>query len=226
MTILRDVDLKVLAVEGRAIVNPFLDQSVRNGVISYGLSHTGYDIRVGSKFSLFRNMPVDRFDHPDEEVDPKNFRGDNIVFDVTVPPGEVLRMAPLSYALGHSVEYFDMPLDTVGVAVGKSTYARCGIIINVTPLEPGWKGHLTIEIFNATKRHVKVYPNEGICQILFFRAAGNVGVSYESKGGKYQHQTANPVFPITEQWNQGQAGELQGVHQPPRLFSNLGSVLL
>jgi dCTP deaminase len=160
----------------RGMILPFERGKKRPGVISYGCSHYGYDIRVASNFKIFTNVHS-------VIVDPKNINEASFVDFV----GDVCVIPPNSYALCESVERFSMPHDVVGVCVGKSTYARCGIIVNVTPLEPGWEGILTIEISNSTPLPAKVYANEGIAQVIFFR--GQMPDStYASKGGKYHNQ--------------------------------------
>lgn len=167
-------DWQIEACKG--MVAPFVRGAKRPGVISYGCSHYGYDIRVASKFKIFTNARCAVVDP--KSIDPNSF----VDFE-----GDVCLIPPNSYALCESVERFSMPHDVVGVCVGKSTYARCGIIVNVTPLEPGWEGILTIEISNATPLPAKVYANEGIAQILFFRGL-IPNSTYASKNGKYQEQ--------------------------------------
>ena len=163
-------------IEKAGIINPFLEGQKRPGKISYGVSHFGYDIRIARKFKLFTtgNGPV---------VDPKNIN-DSCFVDIEA---DKCIIPPNSYALGESVEYFKMPEDVIGLCVGKSSYARCGIIVNVTPAEPGWEGILTIEIGNGTPRPVVVYAEEGIAQMLFFRG-NEPSTNYNTKGGKYQNQ--------------------------------------
>ena len=141
------------------MINPFSEKQVREGVISYGLSSYGYDLRVADEFKIFTNVNC-------TVVDPKNF--DERSF-VTVS-SECAIVPPNSFALARSVEYFKIPRDVLTICVGKSTYARCGIIVNVTPFEPEWEGFVTLEISNTTPLPAKIYANEGLCQILFFRA--------------------------------------------------------
>jgi len=156
-----------------------VNEQMRDGVISYGVSSYGYDIRVADEFKVFTNVY-------NTVVDPKNFDPKSFVeFE-----GDVCIVPPNSFALGRSVEYFRIPRNVLTVTVGKSTYARCGIITNVTPFEPEWEGHVTLEISNTTPLPAKVYANEGIAQVLFFTAdpGDECEVSYKDKKGKYQGQ--------------------------------------
>lgn len=164
-------------IEEAGIIQPFLRHEKRKGIISYGCSHFGYDIRLGSKFKIFTNVNATMVDP--KNVDPTAFYDKISEEPITIPPH--------SYVLAESLEYFTMPKDVIGVCVGKSTYARCALIVNVTPLEPGWNGILTIEISNSSPCPVRVYPYEGICQILFFRGT-QPDVTYDQKGGKYDNQ--------------------------------------
>jgi dCTP deaminase len=159
------------------MINPFSEKQVREGVISYGLSSYGYDLRVADEFKIFTNVNC-------TVVDPKHF--DERSF-VTVS-SDVCIVPPNSFALARSVEYFKIPRDVLTICVGKSTYARCGIIVNVTPFEPEWEGFVTLEISNTTPLPAKIYANEGIAQVLFFRGEEEPEVSYKDKGGKYQSQ--------------------------------------
>jgi dCTP deaminase len=159
------------------MIEPFVDEQVRAGVISYGVSSYGYDVRVGNEFKVFTNVF-------NTVVDPKNFDSKSfvdIVADVCIIP-------PNSFALASTVEYFRIPRDILTVCLGKSTYARCGIIVNVTPFEPEWEGHVTIEISNTTPLPAKIYANEGIAQVLFFQSDEVCARSYRDKKGKYQAQ--------------------------------------
>ncbi len=160
------------------MINPFNDRQVREGVISYGVSSYGYDLRVADEFRIFTNVNS-------AVVDPKRFDERSLV---TVQ-GESVLIPPNSFALARSVEYFKIPRDVLTICVGKSTYARCGIIVNVTPFEPEWEGFVTLEISNTTPLPAKVYSNEGLCQILFFQSDEACEVSYKDKKGKYQKQT-------------------------------------
>jgi dCTP deaminase len=159
------------------MISPFCEKQVREGVISYGLSSYGYDLRVADEFKIFTNVNS-------AVVDPKNF--DERSF-VSVRADSVM-VPPNSFALARSVEYFKIPRDVLTICVGKSTYARCGIIVNVTPFEPEWEGFVTLEISNTTPLPAKIYANEGLCQILFFQGDEPCQVSYKDKAGKYQNQ--------------------------------------
>jgi dCTP deaminase len=165
-----------MALEHR-MIEPFEDRQVRAGVISYGLSSYGYDIRVADEFKVFTNINS-------TVVDPKNFDARSFV-DVKA---DVCIIPPNSFALAKTVEYFRIPRDVLTVCVGKSTYARCGLIVNVTPFEPEWEGYVTLEISNTTPLPAKVYANEGISQVLFFQGDEPCEVSYADKKGKYQKQ--------------------------------------
>ena len=159
------------------MIEPFEDRQVREGVISYGLSSYGYDIRVANEFKVFTNINS-------TVVDPKNFDARSFV-DVKT---DICIIPPNSFALAKTVEYFRIPRDVLTVCVGKSTYARCGLIVNVTPFEPEWEGHVTIEISNTTPLPAKIYANEGIAQVLFLQSDEVCAVSYKDKQGKYQAQ--------------------------------------
>jgi dCTP deaminase len=158
-------------------IEPFAEGARRPGVISYGLTSYGYDVRVGRKFKVFTNARC-------AVVDPKNFDPASFV-DIE---GDSCLIPPNSFALAETVEYLEVPRDIICVCIGKSTYARIGIIVNVTPLEPEWRGRITIEISNTTPLPAKVYANEGIAQILFFRADAVCRTSYADRKGKYQDQ--------------------------------------
>jgi dCTP deaminase len=159
------------------MITPFEERQVRAGVISYGVSSYGYDIRVADEFRIFTNVNS-------SIVDPKNFDPRSLV-DVRA---DVCVIPPNSFALARTVEYFRIPRKIITVCVGKSTYARCGIIVNVTPFEPEWEGHATLEISNTTPLPAKVYANEGIAQVLFLEADEECQISYADKKGKYQAQ--------------------------------------
>jgi dCTP deaminase len=165
-----------MAIE-HGMIEPFEDRQVRQGVVSYGLSSYGYDIRVADEFKVFTNINS-------TVVDPKNFDARSFV-DVKA---DVCIIPPNSFALARTVEYFRIPRDVLTVCVGKSTYARCGLIVNVTPFEPEWEGFVTLEISNTTPLPAKVYANEGIAQVLFFQGDEPCEVSYADKKGKYQKQ--------------------------------------
>jgi len=159
------------------MIEPFVDGQQRNGVISYGLSSYGYDIRVADEFMIFTNVHS-------AIVDPKNFDPKSMVpFQ-----GEVCVIPPNSFVLTKTVEYFRIPRSVLTICVGKSTYARCGLIVNVTPFEPGWEGYVTLEISNTTPLPAKIYANEGIAQVLFFEGDEECEISYADKKGKYQGQ--------------------------------------
>ncbi|PYV52909.1 MAG: dCTP deaminase [Acidobacteria bacterium] len=159
------------------MISPFSEKQVRQSVISYGLSSYGYDLRVADEFKIFTNVNC-------TVVDPKNF--DERSF-VTVR-SECCIVPPSSFALARSVEYFKIPRDVLTICVGKSTYARCGIIVNVTPFEPEWEGFVTLEISNTTPLPAKIYANEGLCQIIFFQSDEVCETSYADRKGKYQSQ--------------------------------------
>jgi len=179
MSIKSDRWIRRMARE-HGMIEPFVDGQVREGAISYGVSSYGYDMRVAPEFRIFTNVLS-------IIVDPKHFDARSFVeFD-----GDVCIVPPNSFALARSVEYFRIPRNVLTICVGKSTYARCGIITNVTPFEPEWEGHVTLEISNTTPLPAKIYANEGICQVLFFEADDDdvCQVSYADKKGKYQKQT-------------------------------------
>jgi dCTP deaminase len=159
------------------MINPFSEKQVSKGVISFGVSSYGYDLRVADEFKIFTNVNS-------TVVDPKNF--DERAFVTT--RSDVAIVPPNSFALARSVEYFKIPRDVLTICVGKSTYARCGIIVNVTPFEPEWEGFVTLEISNTTPLPAKIYANEGLCQILFFQGDEPCETSYADRKGKYQAQ--------------------------------------
>ncbi|KPL70154.1 deoxycytidine triphosphate deaminase [Ornatilinea apprima] len=159
------------------MIEPFVDHQVRNGVVSYGVSSYGYDVRVANEFKIFTNVFS-------ATVDPKNFDPRSMIDFV----GDVCIIPPNSFALAKTVEYFRIPRSVLTVCLGKSTYARCGIIVNVTPFEPQWEGFVTLEISNTTPLPAKIYANEGIAQVLFFEADEECEISYADKKGKYQNQ--------------------------------------
>ncbi|MBL8703310.1 MAG: dCTP deaminase [Rhodospirillales bacterium] len=161
----------------KGMIEPFVDGMRREGVISYGLSSYGYDARVAPDFKIFTNVDS-------AIVDPKAFSPQSFVDrqqDVCIIP-------PNSFVLGHTVEYFRVPRDVLVICLGKSTYARCGIIVNVTPLEPEWEGHVTLEFSNTTPLPAKIYANEGACQFLFLKGDSACETSYRDRGGKYMGQ--------------------------------------
>ncbi|RZD16251.1 MAG: dCTP deaminase [Candidatus Acididesulfobacter guangdongensis] len=176
MMIKNDIWIEKMAKE-HDMITPFENAQVRNGVISYGVSSFGYDLRISNEFKIFTNINT-------TIVDPKNFDTKSFV-DITT---EECIVPPNSFALGRSVEYFKIPRNVVTICLGKSTYARCGIIVNVTPFEPEWEGYVTLEISNTTPLPAKIYANEGLAQVLFFEGEAP-RVSYKDKKGKYQSQT-------------------------------------
>jgi dCTP deaminase len=178
MSIKSDRWIRRMAVE-KKMIEPFSDRQVREGVISYGVSSYGYDVRIARDFKIFTNINS-------TIVDPKSFDPRSFVdFE-----GDVCVIPPNSFALARTVEYFRIPRDVIVIALGKSTYARCGIILNVTPLEPEWEGIVTLEVSNTTPLPAKIYANEGIAQMLFFQSDEECEVSYADKKGKYQGQKA------------------------------------
>ena len=176
MSIKSDKWIARMAKEHR-LIDPFVDSQTRAGVVSYGVSSYGYDIRVADEFKVFTNIY-------NTVVDPKNFDEQSFV-DFK---GAVCIIPPNSFALARTIEYFRIPRNILTICLGKSTYARCGIIVNVTPFEPEWEGHVTIEISNTTPLPAKIYSNEGIAQVLFFESDEECAVSYKDKKGKYQAQ--------------------------------------
>ena len=174
--ILADHQIRDLAVN-HGMIEPFVEKQTREGVISYGLSSYGYDSRCSDEFMIFTNVD-------NAIVDPKDFSQQSFVERKT----EVCVIPPNSFVLTRTVEYFNIPEDVLVVCLGKSTYARCGLIVNVTPLEPGWEGHVTLEISNTTPLPAKVYANEGVAQFLFFKGSAPCEVSYSSRSGKYMGQ--------------------------------------
>ena len=164
------------------MISPFVGQQVKETksgkIISYGVSSYGYDARVSNEFKIFTNINT-------AIVDPKNFDKDSLVHRET----DVCVIPPNSFALARTVEYFKIPEDVLVICVGKSTYARCGIIVNVTPLEPGWEGHVTLEFSNTTPLPARIYANEGACQFLFLKGNEQCSTSYADRAGKYMRQT-------------------------------------
>jgi len=163
--------------EEKAMIEPFVGAQKRQGIISYGLSSYGYDARVSDEFKIFTNVDS-------VTVDPKEFAHQGFVERT----GPVCVIPPNSFALARTVEYFRIPRDVLVICLGKSTYARCGIIVNVTPLEPEWEGHVTLEFSNTTPLPAKIYANEGACQFLFLKGNEPCETSYADKRGKYQGQ--------------------------------------
>ena len=181
MSIQPDTWIKEMAIEHK-MIEPFEEKQIRNlssnkKVVSYGLSSYGYDIRVADEFKVFSNVH-------NSIVDPKNFDPASFI-DIKK---DICIIPPNSFALARSIEYFKIPRNVLTVCLGKSTYARCGIIVNVTPFEPEWQGHVTIEISNTTPLPTKIYSNEGIAQVIFFKADQECKTSYADKKGKYMNQ--------------------------------------
>ena len=178
MSILSDRWIREQALN-HGMIEPFVESQRREGCISYGLSSYGYDARVADEFKIFTNVDS-------AVVDPKNFDANSFVDRKT----DVCVIPPNSFALARTVEYFRVPRDTLVICLGKSTYARCGIIVNVTPLEPEWEGHVTLEFSNTTPLPARIYAGEGCAQVLFFESDPDdvCEVSYRDRGGKYQGQ--------------------------------------
>ena len=178
MTVKSDKWIRRMALYHR-MIEPFSDRQVREGVISYGLSSYGYDVRIADEFKIFTNINS-------TIVDPKDFDARSFV-DFK---GDVCLIPPNSFALARTVEYFRIPRNVITICLGKSTYARCGIIVNVTPFEPEWEGLVTLEVSNTTPLPAKIYAGEGIAQVLFFESDEECEVSYADKKGKYQAQNS------------------------------------
>jgi|TARA_B110000114_G_C14834499_1_gene294050 dCTP deaminase len=177
MSVLSDKSIRKLALE-ESMISPFEDKQIRDGKISYGLSSFGYDARVSEEFKIFTNVNS-------EIVDPKNFKSTNFV----TKNGPVCIIPPNSFALARTVERFKIPKNILVICLGKSTYARCGIIVNVTPLEPGWEGYVTLEFSNTTPLPAKIYANEGVAQLIFLKGNETPEVTYADRNGKYMGQT-------------------------------------
>ncbi|MBL3284528.1 dCTP deaminase [Rickettsiales endosymbiont of Paramecium tredecaurelia] len=182
MSVLSDTTI-IKYVQQFNMISPFMEAQVKrnannDGIISYGLSSYGYDARVADEFKIFTNINS-------SIVDPKNF--DNASF--VNKTSDVCIIPPNSFVLARTVEYFKIPQDIIVICLGKSTYARCGIIVNVTPLEPGWEGHVTLEFSNTTPLPAKIYANEGACQFLFLKGDEVCATSYADRSGKYMKQT-------------------------------------
>jgi len=177
MTVLSDKWIREMA-KNHDMINPFEDKQVRGNKISFGLSSYGYDARVSNEFKIFTNVNS-------EIVDPKNFKQSNFVSknsdECIIPPN--------SFVLASTVEYFKIPKDILVICLGKSTYARCGIIVNVTPLEPGWEGYVTLEFSNTTPLPAKIYANEGVAQFIFLKGNEKPETTYADRKGKYMKQT-------------------------------------
>jgi dCTP deaminase len=176
MSVMPDSWIRRMATE-HGMIEPYTDRLARDGVISYGLSSYGYDARVSDEFKIFTNVD-------NALVDPKDFSTQSFVDRKT----DICVIPPNSFALARTVEMFRIPRDVLVICLGKSTYARCGIIVNVTPLEPEWEGHVTLEFSNTTPLPARIYANEGACQFIFLKADSECEVSYADRKGKYQGQ--------------------------------------
>ena len=180
MSIQPDIWIRKMALE-QGMIEPFVKEQIRridgHPVISYGLSSYGYDIRVNNRFAILTNVYG-------SVVDPKAFDPKGLV----EVENDVCLIPPNSFALALSVEWFRIPINVITLCVGKSTYARCGIIVNVTPFEPGWQGRAVLEISNTTPLPAKIYANEGLAQVLFFKSDTPCSISYADRNGKYQYQ--------------------------------------
>lgn len=176
MSVMSDIWIREMA-KTKGMIEPFVEAQKREGTISYGLSSYGYDARVAREFKIFTNVNS-------AVVDPKEFSPESFVDRDT----DVCVIPPNSFALARTVEYFRIPRDVLVICLGKSTYARCGIIVNVTPLEPEWEGHVTLEFSNTTPLPAKIYANEGACQFLFLQGDQPCEVSYADRAGKYMGQ--------------------------------------
>ena len=177
MSVLSDRWIKKMAIE-KDMIKPFIDKQISNNNISYGLSSFGYDARVSNEFKIFTDVDS-------AVVDPKNFKQNSFVSR----NGPECIIPPNSFALASTVEYFKIPKDILVICLGKSTYARCGIIVNVTPLEPGWEGHVTLEFSNTTPLPAKIYANEGAAQFIFLKGNEEPLITYEKRNGKYMKQS-------------------------------------
>ncbi len=177
MTVLSDKWIKEM-VRTNNMISPFEDKQVRDNKISYGLSSFGYDARVSNEFKIFTNVNS-------EIVDPKNFKLNNFISK----KGDECIIPPNSFALSSTVEYFRIPNDVMVICLGKSTYARCGIIVNVTPLEPSWEGNVTLEFSNSTPLPAKIYANEGAAQFIFLKGNEKPDITYADRNGKYMKQS-------------------------------------
>ena len=176
MSVLSDRWIKKMAVE-QEMIKPFISEQKQGNIISYGLSSFGYDARVSNEFKIFTNVNSG-------VVDPKVFKKESFVTKI----GKECIIPPNSFALASTMEYFKIPDDVLVICLGKSTYARCGIIVNVTPLEPGWEGHVTLEFSNTTPLPAKIYANEGVAQFIFLKGNEKPEVTYAKRKGKYMKQ--------------------------------------
>ena len=177
MSVLSDRWIKKMA-KTKGMIKPFVSKQIRRGKISFGLSSYGYDARVSDDFRIFTNVNS-------AIVDPKNFKKESFV----TKKSNICVIPPNSFALARTVEYFRIPENVMVICLGKSTYARCGIIVNVTPLEPGWEGYVTLEFSNTTPLPAKIYANEGAAQLIFLKGNEEPSITYEKRNGKYMNQT-------------------------------------
>jgi len=177
MTVLSDKWIKEM-VKTNNMISPFEDKQVRGNKISYGLSSFGYDARVANEFKIFTNVNS-------EIIDPKNFKLNNFISK----KGDECIIPPNSFVLSSTVEYFRIPNDVMVICLGKSTYARCGVIVNVTPLEPSWEGNVTLEFSNTTPLPAKIYANEGAAQLIFLKGNEKPDITYADRNGKYMKQS-------------------------------------
>lgn len=178
MSVMSDSWIRQMAEE-KGMILPFEDKQVGKGIVSYGVSSYGYDARVGNEFKIFTNVH-------NAIIDPKNLPEESFITKTS----DVCIIPPNSFVLACTVEYFKIPRDVLVICLGKSTYARCGIIVNVTPLEPEWEGKVTLEFSNTTTLPAKIYANEGVCQFIFLKADKECQMSYKDKSGKYMGQTS------------------------------------
>ena len=176
MSVQSDKWIRKMAKES-SMISPFEEKQIRGNKISFGLSSFGYDARVSNEFKIFTNLNT-------EIVDPKNFKKTNFI----TKSGSECIIPPNSFVLASTVEYFKIPNDVLVICLGKSTYARCGIIVNVTPLEPGWEGHVTLEFSNTTPLPAKIYANEGASQFIFIKGNESPETTYADRNGKYMKQ--------------------------------------
>ena len=176
MTILSDKWIKKMS-NNHNMISPFEEKQIRGNKISFGLSSFGYDARVSNEFKVFTNVNS-------EVIDPKNFKNSNFI----TRNGNECVIPPNSFALASTMEYFKIPDDVMVICLGKSTYARCGIIVNVTPLEPGWEGYVTLEFSNTTPLPAKIYANEGVAQFIFLKGNEKPNITYADRNGKYMKQ--------------------------------------
>lgn len=184
MSVLSDKEIRERSLKNE-MIKPFVEKLVRKTeekkVLSYGLSSYGYDVRVSGEFKIFTNINS-------SVIDPKNFSNDNFITK-NVNKNESVILPPNSFALANTIETFKIPRDVVVICVGKSTYARCGIVVNVTPIEPEFEGQVVLEFSNTTNLPAKIYAGEGACQFVFFKADNVCETSYADRNGKYQKQT-------------------------------------